>query len=61
MAWWWMSRPRKRLARPKRQAAQAMIERTIRKTGATVGADKGYDVVEFIEALREQGVTPPVA
>lgn len=44
-----------------REAAKAMIGRTIRNTGATVGADKGYDVAEFVEALRDQGVTPHVA
>ena len=44
-----------------REAAKAMIARTIRKPGATVGADKGYDAPEFVAALRALGVTPHVA
>lgn len=44
-----------------REAAKAMIARTVQKPGATVGADKGYDVAEFVAALREQQVTPHVA
>ncbi len=44
-----------------REAAKVMIARTVRKPGATVGADKGYDVAEFVAALRAQKVTPHVA
>jgi transposase len=44
-----------------REAAKAMIERTVTQPGATVGADKAYDVPEFVQALREQRVTPHVA
>jgi transposase len=44
-----------------REAAKAMIARAVTKVGATVGADKGYDVAEFVEAMREQGITPHVA
>jgi transposase len=43
-----------------REAAQRMIARSIRKPGATVGADKGYDVASFVQALRRQQVTPHV-
>ena len=44
-----------------RDAAKIMIGRTVTKPGATVGADKAYDVPEFVQALREQRVTPHVA
>jgi transposase len=44
-----------------RDAAKAMLRRTVRKAGATLGADKGYDVPEFVEAVRDDGVTPHVA
>lgn len=44
-----------------REAAKAMVERTVTRTGATLGADKAYDVPEFVQALRERGVTPHVA
>jgi transposase len=43
-----------------REAAKTMVARTV--TGkATLGADKGYDVAEFVAAMREQNVTPHVA
>jgi hypothetical protein len=44
-----------------RDAATLMLRRTVRKPGATLGADKGYDVPEFVEAVRNDGVTPHVA
>ena len=44
-----------------REAAKAMVKRSILREGATLGADKGYDVAEFVEALREMKVTPHVA
>ncbi len=44
-----------------REAAQQMAGRTIRRPGATLGADRGYDVPEFVEAVRDGGVTPHVA
>jgi len=44
-----------------REAAKTMVARTVNKQGATLGADKGYDVKEFVQALRGQGVTPHVA
>lgn len=44
-----------------REAAKAMVARTIDKAGATLGADKGYDVAEFVEAMRDAKVTPHVA
>jgi transposase len=44
-----------------REAAKAMIERTVTKPGSTVGADKGYDVQSFVEDLRALNVTPHVA
>ena len=43
-----------------REAAKTMVARTV--TGkATLGADQGYDVAEFVAAMRERGVTPHVA
>jgi len=44
-----------------REAAKAMITRTVTRAGATVGADKAYDVPEFVAALRQRRVTPHVA
>jgi len=44
-----------------REAAKAMVARTVTKVGATLGADKGYDVKEFVESIRGRGVTPHVA
>lgn len=44
-----------------REAAKAMIARTITRAGATVGADQAYDVPAFVADLRQLGVTPQVA
>lgn len=44
-----------------REAAKTMVARTIKKAGATLGADKGYAVAEFVEVMREARVTPHVA
>lgn len=44
-----------------RDAAKIMMGRTVEKPGATLGADKAYDVPEFVHALRNQRVTPHVA
>ena len=43
-----------------REAAKAMVARAL-KRGSTLGADKNYDVAEFVSALRNHGVTPHVA
>ena len=43
-----------------REAAKKMVARTVTKP-ATLGADKGYDVADFVTALRESKVTPHVA
>lgn len=43
-----------------REAAKTMVARTVKKP-ATLGADKGYDVAEFVAAMREAKVTPHVA
>lgn len=43
-----------------REAAKEMVERSV-KRGSTLGADKGYDVAEFVQAMRDKGVTPHVA
>ena len=43
-----------------REAAKDMVSRSA-KPGATLGADKAYDVAEFVQALRKQGITPHVA
>jgi transposase len=45
-----------------REAALEMLDRTVPGTKRiTLGADKGYDVASFIDALRERNVTPHVA
>jgi transposase len=43
-----------------REAAKLMVARTVKKP-ATLGADKGYDVAEFVQAMRAAKVTPHVA
>ncbi len=43
-----------------REAAEAMVKRSV-QPGATLGADKGYDTAEFVQTLRERGVTAHVA
>lgn len=43
-----------------REAAKTMVARTLTQP-ATLGADKGYDVAEFVAAMREAKVTPHVA
>ena len=40
---------------------EVMLARTVVKPGATLGADNGYDVREFVAARREHKVTPHVA
>ena len=44
-----------------REAALAMIDQRGRRRRITLGADKGYDVADFIAALRARRVTPHVA
>ncbi len=44
-----------------REAALAMLGRRGRRRRITLGADKGYDVAAFVDALRERAVTPHVA
>ena len=36
-----------------REAAKIMIGRTVKTRGATVGADRAYDVREFVHVLRK--------
>ena len=45
-----------------REAAKEMLERSVQgKTNVTVGADKGYDVKEFVEAIENMGIEAHVA
>jgi transposase len=44
-----------------RDAATQMIQRRVKKAGATVGGDKNYDTKNFVAGLRELNVTPHVA
>jgi transposase len=44
-----------------RQAAASMLERLPGDHAVTVGADKGYDVAEFVAAARKLRATPHVA
>jgi len=45
-----------------REAAQTMLARRhSSKSPCTLGADKGYDVASFVDACRQQRVTPHVA
>ena len=42
-------------------AAQCMIARSVRKPGATIGADKGYDVPVFVRFLKSRNIKAHVA
>jgi transposase len=44
-----------------RDAALAMLDRRAGERRITLGADKGYDVAAFIQALRQRRVTPHIA
>jgi transposase len=44
-----------------REAALAMLDRRPRRRRITLGADKAYDVRQFIEDLRARSVTPHIA
>ena len=44
-----------------RDAAITMLQRSVRKQGATLGGDKGYDTRDFVARSRANGVTPHVA
>lgn len=44
-----------------REAALEMVETASAKPRITLGADKGYDVHDFVVKLREMGVTPHIA
>ncbi len=44
-----------------REVALAMVRKLPRKPHRTLGADKGYDVWEFVKALRRRRVAPHVA
>jgi transposase len=47
--------------RAERETASELLEEIPRRKRITVGADKGYDVPSFVEALRENDATPHVA
>jgi len=42
-------------------AAQRMIQRSVRRPGASIGADKGYDTPAFVDFLKRCGLKPHVA
>lgn len=44
-----------------RDAALVLVDRLARWRRITLGADKGYDVMGFVAALRERRVTPHIA
>jgi len=44
-----------------REAALAMLDRRTGRRRITLGADKAYDVQQFVEDLRERTVTPHIA
>ena len=44
-----------------REAAKTMARRSILTQRATLGADKGYDVPEYVSAMRNMNITPHVA
>jgi transposase len=44
-----------------REGALTLLDRMRRRKRITLGADKGYDVADFVNALRERRVTPHIA
>ena len=44
-----------------REAGLRLMREAKRRPGATLGADKAYDETDFVQGLREFGVTPHVA
>jgi IS5 family transposase len=44
-----------------REATLVMLDRRKRKSGITLGADKAYDVTDFVADLRARGVTAHIA
>lgn len=44
-----------------RETALALVRKLPHQARRTLGADKGYDVWEFVQALRRRRVTPHVA
>jgi transposase len=44
-----------------REAATEMLSESVNRVGATVGADKGYDCKQFVNACRSQRITAHVA
>src|SRR5690606_37126102 len=44
-----------------REAALTMLDRRKRRRRITLGADKAYDVRQFVEDLRKRSVTPHIA
>jgi len=44
-----------------REAALAMLDRRKRRRRITLGADKAYDVADFVDDLRRRKVTPHIA
>ncbi len=45
-----------------RDGALAMLDQhVVGREGATLGADAGYDVADFVAAVRERGITPHIA
>jgi IS5 family transposase len=44
-----------------REAAKAMVARTVTRSESTLGADKNYDTQDFVKTMRGRGVTPHVA
>ncbi len=44
-----------------RDAALVLVDRLARRRRITLGADKGYDVSGFVQALRQRQVTPHIA
>lgn len=44
-----------------RDAALVLVDRLPRQRRITLGADKGYDVLGFVQALRQRRVTPHIA
>lgn len=43
------------------KAAQLMIARSVSRSGASIGADKGYDTPEFVDFLKARGLKSHIA
>jgi transposase len=52
---------RRATGRSEREGALSLVDEMLLGKGCTLGADKGYDTRDFVQALQERGIAPHVA